>query len=289
MSSKIYVINLSGEKEPLSTRKIYRSARRAGASKFLAEKIMEIVSKEVRPGMTTTEIYDRIKSLLRQEMPAVAMKFSLKSSLRKLGPTGFPFEKYMAAIIAKQGYWVQTNQIIKGYCVDYEIDFLAKKGSDFFVGECKYHNLLGPRTDLKVALANHARFLDIKQGSFFNQKELRGLNIKSLLVTNTKFTTQAIAYSNCVGGCLLGWGYPARENLQYFIESQKLYPITILPSLKEFEFNIFSTHNLMLVQDLLTLDADKFSRTHKVPLNRLLNLINEAKTLLGEQNLENRK
>ncbi|MDD2646929.1 MAG: ATPase [Patescibacteria group bacterium] len=277
----IYVINLLGEKEPLSLKKVYRSARHAGADKFVARKAMEVIGREARPGITTTEIYDRIKQLLGKEVPAVAIKFSLKSSLRKLGPSGFPFEKYIAAILTKQGYWVQLNQIIKGYCVDYEIDFLAKKDKELFVGECKYHNVLGFRTDLKVALANHARFLDIKQGNFFNKKEFAGLKISSLLVTNTKFSEQAIDYSNCVGNKLLGWGYPGTNNLQYYIESQKLYPITILPSLKQFHFDIFANKRIMLAEDLLKIDPDKFSRTNRIPLNILLQLIKEAKTLLN--------
>jgi len=280
MNKKIYVINLLGEKEPLSLKKVYRSAIRAGATKELALRAMEIIDKEAQPGISTTQIYDRIRSFLRQEMPVAAIKFSLKSSLRKLGPTGFPFEKYIAAIFAKKGYWVQTNQIISGYCVNYEIDFLAKKDKILFVGECKYHNILGPRTDLKVALANQARFLDLKQGDFFRKKEFAGLTLKSLLVTNTKFTDQAVAYSKCVGNLMLGWGYPATENLQAFIERDKLYPITILPSLKEFAFNVFASKRMMLAEDLLKIDPEKFARQNRLPIAHLLDLIREAKNLL---------
>ena len=280
MTSRIYVINLLGEKEPLSLKKVYRSAMKAGATKDLALRAMDIIDKEAQPGMSTTQIYDRIRSFLRQEMPAAAIKFSLKGSLRKLGPTGFPFEKYIAAILSQKGYWVQTSQIISGYCVNYEIDFLAKKDKTLFIGECKYHNILGPRTDLKVVLANQARFLDLKQGNFFKKKEFAELNLKSLLVTNTKFTDQAIAYSNCVGNLLLGWGYPAGENLQFFIEKDKLYPITILPSLKEFAFNIFAAKRMMLAKDLLKINPDKFAQQNRVPLAHLLDLIREAKSLL---------
>jgi len=281
MNKRVYVINLLGEKEPLSLKKVYRSAIRAGATKELALRVMDIIDREAQPGISTTQIYDRIRSFLRQEMPVAAIRFSLKSSLRKLGPTGFPFEKYVTAILAQKGYWVQTSQIVSGYCVNYEIDFLAKKGGTLYIGECKYHNILGPRTDLKVVLANQARFLDLKQCNFFRKKEFAGLTLKSILVTNTKFTDQAVAYSNCVGNFLLGWGYPAKENLQYYIEQDKLYPITILPSLKEFTFNIFAARGIMLAKDLLTIDPDKFARQNRVPLAHLLDLVREAKALLG--------
>ena len=118
----------------MSLKKVYRSAIRAGATKELALRVMDIIDREAQPGISTTQIYDRIRSFLRQEMPVAAIRFSLKSSLRKLGPTGFPFEKYVTAILAQKGYWVQTSQIVSGYCVNYEIDFLAKKGGTLYIG-----------------------------------------------------------------------------------------------------------------------------------------------------------
>jgi len=43
-------------------------------------------------------------------------------------------------------------------------------------------------------------FLDIKKGKIFNGKN----KTKSILVTNTKFTTKAIKYSKCIGVDLFG-------------------------------------------------------------------------------------
>lgn len=280
MTKQLYVINLAGEKELLSLRKIYRSARRSGASKVLAKKIVKFIQNEVYPGIHTKEIFRKIKSLLDRETPSAALKFSLKESLRRLGPSGFLFEKYIGEILTRNGYFVQLNQIINGHCIDHEIDFLAKKNNTLFIGECKYHHLPGGRVDLKVALANYARFLDLVQGNFLKKTKFRKLNLKSILVTNTKFTTQAIKYSKCVGVELLGWRYPPEKGLEFWIESQKLYPITILPSLKDFLFNIFISRDMMLAEDILKIEVEKFTRETGVPLNIILNLIKEAKILL---------
>ncbi|MGC9049138.1 MAG: ATPase [Patescibacteria group bacterium] len=279
MTKQIYVINLAGEKEPLSLKKIYRSALRAGASKKLASQIAEIIKKKVYPGISTSEIFEKIKLLLRQEMPTAALRFGLKEALQKLGPSGFPFEKYIGAVLDKNGYQVYLNQIIPGRCVNYEIDFLAQKENQLYVGECKYHHLPGLRVDLKITLANYARFLDLTQGTYFHKKEFKGLKLKSILVTNTKFTTQAIQYSKCVGIELIGWRYPEDKGLEYLIESQKLYPITILPSLKSFLFDIFVSRQMMLVKDILTIDPYKFTQETGAPLKSILALIREAKML----------
>ena len=59
--------------------------------------------------------------------------------------------------------------------------------------ECKYRNLRKGKVHSRDALANYARFLDIQKGSFFKNKKM-----KSILVTNTKFTTKVIKYSKCV-------------------------------------------------------------------------------------------
>src|SRR4030042_7195837 len=231
MFRPIYVTNSLGEKEPFSFKKVYRAARRVGAPRGLAKEIAENIKKEIYPGITTIEIFRRVKRRLNQILPEAAIRFNLKRGMRKLGPTGFPFEKYIGEIFEKNGFKVQINQNIPGICCVYEIDFLAKKEDVFYIGECKYRNLAGGRVNLDIALANYARFIDIKQGKFFT-KVFKKVKIKSLLVTNNKFTSEAVKYSRCVGVELLGWNYPKSQGLEYLIEKQKLYPITVLPSLK---------------------------------------------------------
>jgi len=130
-----------------------------------------------------------------------------------------------------------------------------------------------------VALANYARFLDLLQGKFFKKKEYKGLKLKSILVTNSKFTTQVIKYSRCVGVELLGWRYPAGRGLEHFVESQKLYPITILPSLKNSLVPIFAARGLMLAKDILDLEPNDFARTTQIPFNQILAVIREANLL----------
>lgn len=279
LKKSLYVINSENERKPFSFWKIYRSARRAGASKDLAQKIASIIQKEAFPGIKTIDIFERVKELLAKEEIKPALKFSLKQAIKKLGPTGFPFEKFIGEILSKTGYRVKFNQQIPGYCCRfYEIDFVAEDDRCIYVGECKFRHLQGGKVHSDVALSNYARFLDIKKGSYF-AKTIK--EIKSFLITNAKFTSKAIDYSNCVGVRLLGWNYPKNRGLEYLIETHHLYPITILPSWRQAFADIFVRKKMMLAQDLLRLDAKRFSKKTGLPLNKIKRLQEEAQILFN--------
>jgi len=49
----LFVINAAGEKEPFSRKKVYRSARRSGASGKLAQKVAKIIGQEAYSGIKT--------------------------------------------------------------------------------------------------------------------------------------------------------------------------------------------------------------------------------------------
>jgi len=247
---QVYVINSQGEQEPFSFRKVLKSARRAGASPNLAFEIASTIEKEVYPGIRTSEIFKRVKELLTKQDLRAGLRFNLKEGIRKLGPSGFPFEKYVAEIFSEMGFDVLLNQRLKGKCARYEIDFLAQKDKMIYVGECKYRVHPGERIDLKIALTNWARFLDLKQGEYL--KSFKGYQIRTIIVTNAKFTYQ-------------------------------LYPITILPSFRPSFLEAFGNQHLMLVGDVLSISEDKLSRKTGVPKKKLLPLIKEAKVLLGIQ------
>jgi len=89
MQSKIYVVNALNEREPLSETKLINSARRSGADFVLAKEISKDIMMRAHDGITTKEIYGLIKKELLKKAPQVGMKYSLKESIRKLGPTGF--------------------------------------------------------------------------------------------------------------------------------------------------------------------------------------------------------
>ncbi len=52
-----------------------------------------------------------------------------------------------------------------------------------------------------------------------------------MLVTNTRMTSDAIAYGACAGLGLLSWDYPQEKTLRGWIDSTGLHPVTSLTSL----------------------------------------------------------
>lgn len=278
-----YVIKANGEKEPFSFQKIFKSAVRVGAPKQLALEIAEKIERESYPEIATSDIFKKVNKLLRERSKRSALRFNLKRGIRELGPTGFPFEKYVGEIFRSLGFKVKINHFIPGYCIsNYEIDFIAEKDDLIYLGECKYRNIFSDKVDLKDALANYARFSDILNGLYFKSEKQKNTRLKTILVTNGKFTRQAINYSNCMGVDLLGWRFPKNRSLEYLVESQKLYPITILPFLKGYLKKVLVEKQLMLVKDILDIDPVKFAQKTKLQARDIFPLIKEARLLLEE-------
>lgn len=273
---KIYVINNRGEREPFSFRKVYNSCRRIGASKGLARDIAEQIRSEVYPGIETSEIFNSVKQRLIGTSFRSGIKFSLKDAMRKLGPSGFDFEKYVGEVFTRNGFEVEMNQLIPGFCIgSYEIDFVAKKGGVVHLAECKYHHQAGNRVDLKVGLISYARFLDIKKGTYFKRQKVR-----PLIVTNVKFTSEVKRYARCTDIDLLGWKFPPRRGLEKMIEKQNLYPITILPSFKRYFKEIFARERIMMARDILEFSTKSLASRLKISPREIEKLREEAGLLL---------
>jgi len=273
---RIYVINSRREREPFSFTKVYNSCRRAGASDSLAQEIALSIKKQIYPDIPTSKIFKLVKQKLAARSPSSSIKISLKEAIRRLGPDGFDFEKYVAQVFSREGFKVKINQEIPGRCINsYEIDFLAKKKNLIYVGECKYHHLAGGRVVLREALSNYARFLDIANSSRFKNQ-----NVKTILITNTKFTSEVVKYSKCTKMELLGWNYPRRKGLEETIERLNLYPVTILPAFKNYFKSIFAKKRMMLALDILETPLPTLSKRLNIPKRDIQQLIAEAKILL---------
>lgn len=189
------IVKASGEKALFDATKLYRSLKRVGTDEFLIKEIVDQVTHSLTEGMSTHQIYRAAFRLLRKKSKTIAAKYHLKHAIMQLGLSGFPFEKFVAEIMRHQGFQVQNDQIIEGYCVNHEVDVVAKRKDEKIFVECKYHNRLGLKCDVKISLYFKARFNDIEQAYKKNAQE----TLKGWLVTNTRFTKDAIQYGRCAG------------------------------------------------------------------------------------------
>lgn len=257
------IIKASGDKQKFNKEKLRSSLKKAGASLKIADEISRTVERNIHSGVRSEEILNQVTRRLKKTDPVITARYSLKKAIMELGPTGFPFEKYVAELLREYGYSIRVGQIIKGHCIKHEIDVIAQKGKERLIVECKYHNHRGIRSDIKVALYTHARFLDIER-SRGKMPNYMNFSNKSLLVTNTKCTSEAIRYGKCVGLKIISWRYPKHESLEYLIEKKKLYPITVLPALTRRSKEVLVSNNLMLVKDLLRYSLSEL--THLIGL-----------------------
>lgn len=246
--SEIVVLKASGDKEPFSEEKVRHSIRRARIPHKLEDEVVRHIRQALYNGIPTSEIYRHISEYLgNSSYPYTRTVYGLKQAIMQLGPSGYPFEKFVAAILAYYGYTVQTDVIVSGKCVDHEIDVVAQKDGLRYMVECKFHNLPGVRSDVKVALYTQARFEDVQQIGIDNTKPFD----QAWLVTNTKCTTEAIHYGNCVGMQVVGWSHPESGNLQDLIEKAGLQPVTCLLSLTDGQKKQLLSRGVVLSRDLL--------------------------------------
>ncbi len=269
-----HVTKRDGNLVPFDQSLLERSLKKAGASSGSIQKIVDQVSQDIQEGETTDSIYKKAFLLLNSFERPAAIRYSLRRALVGLGPTGFPFEKFIGVLFSRMGYAVKTNINLRGHCVIHEVDVHATKGKKKIAIEAKFQNDPQGRLDLKVALYVKARFDDlIKKG--WHERWSKDLVDECILVTNGKFTSNAIHYAECSGVTLLGWGYPHDNNLQTMITKVNAHPITCLPSLSRQSARMLFDMKITTCRDFL----DKVSTLEHTPIHHLDILIDEAKML----------
>jgi hypothetical protein len=242
---KLTIIKSSGSTEPFSLEKYHRSLRRTGVPEEKIQEILVQLQPIIHDRMTTHELYSKTYQLLRNKQAALASRYSLKNALRLLGPSGFPFEQLIAKLLHVEGYAVKRNVIMQGRCVSHEIDVVAEQNHTVMIVECKFHNRVGLKSDVRIPLYTKARYDDIVA-----TKPATPVT-HCMLATNTQFTSDAIEYGTCVALRMLAWGFPLNEGLEILIERFGLYPITVLTNLRARDRAILLHEGILLCTDLI--------------------------------------
>lgn len=247
------VIKKSGESVLFSSDKVKESLKRAGADQTTIQEIVKTLKREMYEGISTKEIYNRAFQLLKKKNSYQASRYKLKKAIYELGPTGFPFERFISAIFKHSGFKTEVSKIIPGKCVTHEVDVVAVKNEKTLIMECKFHSSEGKKTDVKVPLYIDSRFRDIKNlNATFKFDE-------GWVVTNTVFTEDAVAYAKCTGLHLLSWNLPKQNALRDRIDHTGLYPITVSTLLSSREKQFLLSRDIVLCKELIN---DKFYLDH---------------------------
>ena len=272
---QILVIKNSEEREYYSVDKLRVSLRSCGATNNQVNVIINQVNSQIYNGITTNEIYKKAFSILKKLDRTFASRYSLKRAIFELGPTGYPFERLISALLKEKGYKTRVGVVLQGNCVSHEVDVLAEKDGIAYVIECKFHSDSRATCNVKVPLYINSRFLDVQK--HWNGYSNNGSHLKQgWLVTNTRFTKDATDYGKCIGLTLLSWDYPKGNGIKTNIDSYSLYPVTALTTLTKKEKQQLITTDVILIKEL-------YNNTQVLQnLNISANRIRQAKNEIGK-------
>jgi hypothetical protein len=270
------IVKHSGNIVDYNPSKLEQSLMKSGASQRVVKTILDAIEKEIYEGISTKQIYKMAFGLLKKVSNSNAARYNLKEAIRLLGPAGFFFEKYIALLFSSENYQAVTNFILQGKCVSHEIDVLVKKDSTIAMIECKFHMGKDANSDVKVPMYILSRFNDLKDNrhTIFTRNDTVS---KCWIVTNNRFTTDAIAFAKCSKLNLLSWNYPENDNLKTKNDTNYLYPITCLTTLSLAEKDKLLFLDVILVKELI----NNSESLEKIGLssNRIKNVLKEASEL----------
>lgn len=245
---EIQVIKGNGEKVLFDAGKLKKALELAGAGHAEQERILAQIASRIYNGIPTKKIYKMAFDLLKSGSYKMAGRYGLKNAIMEMGPTGYPFEVFVGKIFETMGYEVETGVFVQGKCVQHEVDVIARKPGEMIMVECKFHMDSSTNSSVQVPLYIHSRFLDVK--ATWEEKYGKNIHYRGGVVTNTRFSDDAISYATCAGLLVMSWDYPAEASLKYMIDKTGLQPVTSLISLTKRDKQFLLEREIVLCSQL---------------------------------------
>jgi hypothetical protein len=274
----VFVVKADGTKQLFDKEKIERTCMRMGANRAVAESIAEEIEAKVYNEIETKKVLQMIFRKVRKHKPSTKHQIDLRKALSLLNPSP-DFELFIQTLLSKHGYTVTPNQIIRGRCVEHEIDAIARKDGKTFIVEVKHHFSYHTPTSLDVGRISRAVFEDVTEGFKLGLNKLKVDG--AMIVCNTKLSEHAKRYAECRGICHIGWSSPPDNDLQTMIEEKQLYPITYLRRLnRETRKKLLSSGFVMLKQ-LTKMNPRDLRRQTGIPKKDVELIIRKSRAMLS--------
>jgi hypothetical protein len=249
-----------------------------GATRDVAESIAEEIEARVYDGIETKKILQMIFKRLRKHKPVIWHQIDLRKALSLLNPAP-DFERFSQLLLSEHGYEVTPNQIIRGRCVEHEVDAVARKNGKTCIVEVKHHYKYHTPTSLDVSRISRAVFEDVTEG---HELGLNNLKIDyALIVCNTKLSEHAKRYADCRGIRHIGWSSPPNHDLQTMIEEKKFYPITLLKGLNAKTRNKLMHSGIILLKQLTEKSPKELRRQAGISKEKLESIVGKARAILS--------
>jgi len=274
----VFVTKADGTRQPFSKWKVVRTCLRMGATRAVAELIAEEIETRIYDGIETKKILQMIFKRLRKHKPAIRNQIDLRKALSLLNPAP-DFERFIQLLLSEHDYEVTPNQIVRGKCVEHEVDALARKNGKTCIVEVKHHFKYHTPTSLDVSRISRAVFEDVTEAY---ELGLNNLKIDyALIVCNTKLSEHAKRYADCRGISHIGWSSPPNHDLQTMIEEKKLYPITFLRGLNAETRNKLASNGVILLKQLTEKTPTELRRQTGISKEKLESILGKAKTIVS--------
>lgn len=211
--------------EKFNEQKYRKSLDLAGLSKDHSSQIVEKIQRSKKDCRSTTALHNATCKEILKISKVLAANYNIIKAIYALGPTGFPFEILCSEILKAKGFKTTVSVIKAGEFINHEVDIVASREDVNIYFECKFHSKKKYKNDVQLPLYVNSRFLDIRAANP-DEKFQYGI------ISNTTFSADAIKYSAGVGILLYSMNYPKEHNFIDLIRRYKVYPISVLRSLK---------------------------------------------------------
>jgi len=274
---QISVTKFDGRRQPFDKQKVFNTCVRMHATPEAAQDIADKVEQRAYDGIPTKEVLRLVFAFLRKYNPEIRHVTDLRTAISMLRPKP-DFELFVAQLLRAYGHEVKSNQMVRGMCVEHEIDAIAEKGGRIFYVEVKHHYKPHTYTSLDVFLEARATFEDLCEGYKNGNNKIKF--DKAIVVSNTKLSDHAKMYAECRGIDYIAWKAPIDRGLERMIEEKKMYPITLL---RELDVDIearLGDAGIVTLKQLAEMSESEIRRMTNIPKKTVRELKKKA-TVFG--------
>ncbi len=273
----MYVRKLDGSLQQFDRDRIFRTCLRNGASNETAVRVAGSIEKELYDGMSTKDLLRSVWSYLGKH-PESHSRIDLRLALSLLKPRP-DFENYASLLLRSLGYSVEPNKVLRGRCVEHEVDAIARKEDRTVLVEVKHHDRMHTYTPLDVVMKVWATLQDLTEGRKLGYNDLNFTS--SMILCNTKFTNHARAYADCAGVGYIGWKSPAPNGLETIIERNALYPVTLLRDVDRRLQRVLVGSGILTLRQLFEEDAAGLVEKRRISNRQLSSLREKSRKILA--------
>jgi len=265
----VVVKKADGSVQSFDKEKVVRTCLRMGANKQVAYEVAEKVERRLYDGISTANILQMVFQFMRSYKHIVGHLFDLRKGLSLMSSKP-EFEVFVQALLARTGFEVSPNRLLIGKCVEHEVDAIARKDGVTYFVEAKHHSRYHTPTGLDESRIARAVLEDVIEGFVFGKSDLK--IDRAMIVTNTRYSDQAIQYGNCRNILQIGWSSPIDHGLQSMIEGKNLLPLSCLRGLSMDARLKLAIAGIVLFEQLIEEDTMELARKTGLPREFIRNI-----------------